>query len=379
MTFTPGLIFGKSVRPELIAHGVDLAEQIDRLERQDAVGLRDQGACALRLAEVMRVRHVHARAVVDHRRLQQFGQPHQILHRALRARIAVGDDHGGFGRHQHFGGLAQRVRIAGGLRGHGQARNLELARLALLQRIFLKLAVGDDEHRPGRLRAGKRIAAHGRLGEMLQRHRIVVPLDEVAHGRRAVLHGVKPLDAGPPFFDSAGVAGKEQHRNAVAVGVVDRHRGVLRADGAMHDRGHRLAGNLGVAVRHSDRHFLVQAGQPFRLLVGAVIDEAFLQGPEGRAGAGRHVIDVQRLADIDHEVGAGLLRRQPLYLRRPIALLGLRGGGRCRRISFGGGEAWARDAFGAAIVAPPAATTPFRNRRRCRPDASDLAMGLLPF
>ena len=259
---------------------------------------------------------------------------------------------GDFGSHQHFGGFAQRVRIACGLRGHGQTGNFELARLALLERIFLKLAVGDDKHRPGRLRAGKRIAAHGRLGEMLQRHRIVVPLDEVAHGRRAILHAVEPFDAGPPFGERARVAGKEHHGNAVAVGVIDRHRGVLRADGAVHDRGHRFAGHLGVAMRHSDRNFLVQAGQPFRALVGSVIDEAFLQGPEGRAGTRRDVVEVERLADVDHEVGAGLFGREPFDLRRPFALLGLRRGGRRWRIGFCGPRACAPAVRGTAIGGP---------------------------
>ncbi len=378
MTLTPGLDPRRVRALELIAHGVELAEQIDRLQRQDAVGLGDQRACALRLAQVMRVRHVHAGAVVDDRRLQQFGQPHEVFHRALRAGIAIGDDHGSLGRDHHPGGLAQCVRVAGGLRGHGQARDLEFARLALLQRVFLKLAVGDDKHRTRRLRAAQRIAAHRRLGEVLQRHRIVVPFDEVAHRRRAVLDAVEPFDAGPPLVERAGIAGEEQHRNAVAIGVVDRHRGMLRADSAVHDRGHRLAGDLGIAMRHSDRHFLVQAGQPFRFLVGAVIDETFLQGAECRAGAGGHVVDVQCFADVDHEIGAGLLRRQPFDLRRMPALLDLIGCGGCGRVAFGGLGSLRTGVFGAAIVAPPAATIPFRNRRRCRPDDSDLAMGFSP-
>src|ERR1700722_18826015 len=48
-------------------------------------------------------------------------------------------------------------------------------------------------------------------------------------------------------------------------------------------------------------------------------------------------------------------------------------------LAFAGWEACALAALETAIVAPPAATTPLRNRRRCRPDVSDLAMGILPF
>src|SRR5580700_4983734 len=48
-------------------------------------------------------------------------------------------------------------------------------------------------------------------------------------------------------------------------------------------------------------------------------------------------------------------------------------------LAFVGWDACVLAVLGAAIVAPPAATTPLRNRRRCRPGVSDLAMSLLPF
>ena len=49
------------------------------------------------------------------------------------------------------------------------------------------------------------------------------------------------------------VAADHDDRHAVAPGVVDRHRRVLQADGAVAEHHHRLAFDLEVAVRHRDR------------------------------------------------------------------------------------------------------------------------------
>ncbi len=255
------------------------------------------------------------------RRLQKLGKPDEIVHRRLRARIAVRNDDGSFGRNQHPGGLAHGVRIACGLRGCSQARNPEPALFAFIERTFLKLGIRGEEYRPRGLRAGQRIATHRRFGKMLQRHRVIVPLDEVAHGGRAVLHAVEPFDTGPALVDRAGIARKNQHGNAVAVGIVDSHRRMLGANRAVHHRRHRLAGDLRIAMRHADRHFLVQAGQPFRPLVLPIVDEAFLQATKRRTRAGGHVVQIERLAHIDHEVRAGLFGCQSVDFRRVFTLV----------------------------------------------------------
>ena len=57
----------------------------------------------------------------------------------------------------------------------------------------------------------------------------------------------------------------------------------------------------------------MQAGEPLRLGGVAVIDEALLQGAEGRARAGGDVVDAERLDAIDHEVGTGLLGGEPIH------------------------------------------------------------------
>ena len=86
----------------------------------------------------------------------------------------------------------------------------------------------------------------------------------------------------------------DEHRHAVAVRVVDRHRRMLQADRAVRKHAERLAFDLGVAVRHRDRGFFVAAGDELRLLVAAVVDDRFLQPAEAGAGIRADVFKVQR-------------------------------------------------------------------------------------
>jgi hypothetical protein len=79
---------------------------------------------------------------------------------------------------------------------------------------------------------------------------------------------------------------------------------VLQADGAVRHHRHRLAGRLGIAVRHADRGFLVQAGEELGLGVAAVIDQRFVQAAEARPRVGRDVFEAERLDDVDHEIRA---------------------------------------------------------------------------
>ena len=72
-------------------------------------------------------------------------------------------------------------------------------------------AVGGDQHRSHRRRHGDFVGAHHRLGKMLQRYRLIVPLGKIAKHRRRILHAVIPLDAGPAFLGIEKVAGKH-HR-----------------------------------------------------------------------------------------------------------------------------------------------------------------------
>ena len=101
-----------------------------------------------------------------------------------------------------------------------------------------------------------------------------------------------------------GVAGEDEHRHAVAERVVDRHRGMLQTDRAVHAGEQRLVLDLGVAVRDRDRGFLVRGGELFRRDVVAVVDDGFVQALEAR-GAGRgEIFEAQALEHIEHEVRA---------------------------------------------------------------------------
>ena len=151
---------------------------------------------------------------------------------------------------------------------------------------------------------------------MRQRDRQIVPLREVAHHRRRILHAVVPFHARHALRRVDGVAENDVDRHAVAVGVVDRHGGVLQPDRAMREHQQRLAFDLGVAVSHGDRRFFVAAGDEFGTLIAAVVDDRFLQPAETRSRIGADVFETQRLDDIDHEVGAGSIRSQDFDVRR---------------------------------------------------------------
>ena len=165
------------------------------------------------------------------------------------------------------------------------------------------------------------------------------------------------------------VAAHDDDRHAVAPGVVDRHAAVLQADGAVAQRHQRLAGDLEVAVRDADRGFLVRAGEELRHLVAAVVDQRLVDAAVARRAVGRQILDVERLDDIDHEVGAGDAADS---IRLGLWVAGL--GSDCAARSAAAPTAGARRrrpaavvafaACGASVPAAPATATPVRNLRR---------------
>ena len=125
---------------------------------------------------------------------------------------------------------------------------------------------------------------------MRQRLRIVIPLCEVADGRAYVLRSVEPLHAAPPLRPIRDVARNDDHRRLVAIGVINRHGRMLDPNRPVCRGEHRLALDLGVAVGHRHRGFLVHARNEFRLIV-AVIDERFVESAEARAGIREEILD----------------------------------------------------------------------------------------
>ena len=111
---------------QLVAHVMVDRPRILQFERQDEVGLIDQGAAPARLREIMHVRHIEPAEEVDDRRLDEFGELDEELHALGVVGIVVGEDHGIVGRDQQFRDFAQGAAV--GLRRHiaGQFRNDEL-------------------------------------------------------------------------------------------------------------------------------------------------------------------------------------------------------------------------------------------------------------
>jgi RNA polymerase sigma factor (sigma-70 family) len=83
--------------------------------------------------------------------------------------------------------------------------------------------------------------------------------------------------------------------------VVERHRGVLQADGAVRKRQQRLTLNLGIAGRHCDGGFLVGARMPVDL---EIIDQRLVKAAEKITGIAGHVLDTEALDDVGHVIRA---------------------------------------------------------------------------
>ena len=190
--------------------------------------------------------------------------------------------------------------------------------------------VDHDRHRPVRRRHRDLVGPHRRLGEVGQRHRVVVPLGHVADDRARVLGAVHPVDLAVALGGVLRVAEHQVDRHPVAPRVVDRHRRVLRAHRGVQAHQHRLALDLRVAVGHRDRDFLVRAGDALGVLVAGVVDDRLVDADEARGAHREHVFHVQRLEDVDHVVGRVPPRRLADLHRR-------RGWGGCRR-RLGGGR-----------------------------------------
>ena len=142
---------------------------------------------------------------------------------------------------------------------------------------------------------------------MLKRDRVIVPLDVIAHHRGGVLHAVEPLGAGTPEGQIQRVAEDDEHRHAIAPGVVNRHGSVLQSDSPMRQDKKRLAFDLGVAMRHCHRRFLMAAGDELGTLISAVVEQRFVERAEAGTRIRADVLKAERLDDVDHEVRSGAL------------------------------------------------------------------------
>jgi hypothetical protein len=111
-------------------------------------------------------------------------------------------------------------------------------------------------------------------------------------------------------------AADDVDRHAIAPSIVHGHGGMLEADDAVADHGQRLAFDLGVAMAHRHRDFLVRTGENLRLDVAAMVDDGFVEAAEARGAIHREIIDIQRLEHVDHEVAAAGGLGHGIALRR---------------------------------------------------------------
>ena len=90
---------------------------------------------------------------------------------------------------------------------------------------------------------------------VLQRYGRIVPFGEIAHQCIDVLCGVDGRHTGWAARRIEIVSTNNQHGNAIAPSVVNRHRGVLQADGTMAECQKGFARDFEISVRHADRKF----------------------------------------------------------------------------------------------------------------------------
>ncbi len=177
------------------------------------------------------------------------------------------------------------------------------------QRLLLQAHVEADVDRRGRRRPGDRVRPGERVQRRLDGGGLVVPLDVRPDQRALVGRGVDPVDPGPPPGRVHRAGGPDdQHRDAVAPGVVDGHGRVHQADVAVDRDGHRPPGHLGVAVRDRDRVLLVQADEHPRIAVAVVVHQAVVQPAVARAGDERDVAQVEAAEEFGQRVAAPLDR-----------------------------------------------------------------------
>ena len=284
------------------------AEQVAHLEPEHEIGVGHE--LGLLSGEVERVprreveRDLPVLALgVDDREREELGQLDECVEGALAASDEVGDDDGPLGLEQPVRDSIDRVVLGG--RWRVRREPLEV-RLDELRRPLLLLVLDVEADVHGRSRLGRRQPKplHERLRNCGQRAGLIVPLDVVAHLLTLHVRGVHPVDPRTPLrrVHRAGSA-EQQHRNPVAPGVVDRHRGVLEADDVVQRRRHRPARRLRVAVGERDRDLLVQALDDLR---AADVDERVVQAAERRARGEGDVLDAEPLEQQRDEIGAVL-------------------------------------------------------------------------
>ena len=281
---------------------VERAEQVTHIKSEDEIG--DVEHC-FRAGEVQRMarRDVQASLEIDDRCTNEL---RERGHRAECVSIASGV----FGDDDRALGLRHPIRCIGecrrvGLRRGRQRRfDLRLHAHRTFELVLLQPGVVAEVDRASGLGRRDAVAAREGRSEVGHARGLVVPLHEVAD--RVALHerAVDPVDVRPALapIERAGRA-EDEHRHAIDMRVVNRHRRVQETDDVVDDRGHRLAGHLRVAMGDRDSDLLVGAGHDLGA-VAAVVDDGIVKAAIGRARIQRRVFDAEAFEEIDDDVGA---------------------------------------------------------------------------
>ena len=323
---------------------LERAAEIDPVETEDHVGVLHGGDHVVgreggREAEMQRMvgRERRADLEVGHdARVERLGKLDALLPVLFLARHAAGEDQRLLGAGESVDGLLHQ--IGGGTLHHRRHVALGVDRRQRRGKLgLLHLGVEIDVGRTARRGVGHPVGAQHRLAGRARRGRLVVPLGEVADDRALVGGGVDPVDPRPALHRvHRACCSQDQNGHAVAPGVEDRHGGVEQADVGVHRGAHRLAGDLGVAVRDRDRGFLVQAEDHLRLLVAEEVDDGVVQAAIARARIERDIRNVERTQRLGDDVAAEGRRVGAVGDLKPLDLVnvGVFGGGgfRCHGV-----------------------------------------------
>ena len=237
------------------------------------------------LIERMPRREVHAPDIVDHGALQRFGQLDEIRHARRRARHAIADDDGVLASTSIFAASAMApASPCGGTTG----ASLGICRLSPSGIGFsCSSASSDEKYRPHRRRRRDLVGAHRRLGEMLERSRLIVPFGEVAHERADV--DAECTQSAPGMRLSASMMLPPITRPAH--GRTKRCRSPSSRAAGRRCRGRPSPSACLRSWRspaHVNGDVLVHAGDDFRLLL-PVIEDGFVQAAKTRRAVDRQI------------------------------------------------------------------------------------------
>ena len=165
MILAPGLVAGRDWRTILSLERIDRAPQVVHLDRQDDIGLTNQGPVKTLIERVPRWK-IHAACIVDDAALQRLGKVDKARHTRGRAGYAIADDERVLRLDQHFRSLRERCGIALGRDHLFELGDTQAFRIR--DRVLLQFSVKRDEDRPHRRRRCDLVSARRRFGEMLQ-------------------------------------------------------------------------------------------------------------------------------------------------------------------------------------------------------------------